>query len=173
MANHANNSSNPNNGNEVNNIPPPPIVEVLYYMICQIQDQNRKLIAEMEVMNWENARRENEASSHHHSDDPTQNDEEDNSRHTDGKNEMYHTATTLGLLVYSGPFSEFIRFVALLDNFKLPTTLRPYNVTRDPQVHVTILKSMMLVNRATNSFLCRTFSTFLEKAALLWFLHYL
>ena len=47
--------------------------------------------------------------------------------------------------------------------------LKPYDGTRDPQVHVTMFKSIMLFNKASDPFLCRTFITFLEKAALLWF----
>ena len=48
--------------------------------------------------------------------------------------------------------------------------LKSYDGTRDPQVHVTMSESMMLVDRASDPFLYRTFLTFLEKAALLWFL---
>ena len=53
--------------------------------------------------------------------------------------------------------------IALPENFQLSTTLKPYNGTRDPQVHVTMFKSMMLVNGASDPFLYRTFPTFLEK----------
>ena len=42
----------------MNNIPQPPSMEGLYQMIQQLQDQNRKLSAEMAAMNQENSRRE-------------------------------------------------------------------------------------------------------------------
>ena len=51
MAEHANNQHNPHNGNKANNIPLSPTVEGLYQMICQLQDQNKKLLAQMEAMN--------------------------------------------------------------------------------------------------------------------------
>ena len=59
--------------------------------------------------------------------------------------------------------------VAFSENFQLLATLKPYDGTGDPQVHVTMFMSMMLVNGASDPFLCKTFPTFLEKAALLWF----
>ena len=76
---------------------------------------------------------------------------------------------TKGLPVYSAPLSEFIMFVALPNNFKLPMTLRPYDGNGDPQVHVTMFRSMMLVDGAIDPFFYWTFPTFLEKVALLWF----
>ena len=58
------NRHNPHNGNKTNNIPQPPTIEGLYWVICQLQDQNRKLLAQMVATNQENNRRENEASNH-------------------------------------------------------------------------------------------------------------
>ena len=55
---------------------------------------------------------------------------------------------------YSGPFLEFIIYVALPENFKFPMTLKSSDGTRDPQVHVTMFKSMMLVNGVSDPFLC-------------------
>ena len=124
----------------------------------------------MATMNQENNRRENKASSHQNNDDPTRDKEEDNNHNTRGREETFQTTTTQGLPIYSGLFSKFIMSVTLLENFKLPTILKSYDGTGDPQVHVTIFKSIMLVNGASDPFLCRTFPTFLEKVALLWFL---
>ena len=132
MANNANNLNNSNKGNKVNNIPPPPTVEGLYRMIHRLQDQNRKLMGQVEAMNWDNARKENEANSHQNNGDPTEIEEENNIKNTHGRIGTYQTTTTQGLPVYSGPFSEFIMSVAFLDNFKLLTTLRPYDGTGDP-----------------------------------------
>ena len=60
--------------------------------------------------------------------------------------------------------------IALLDNFKLHLTLRPYDGIGDSQVLVTIFIYIMLLNKVTNPFLCLVFPTFLEKPAVLWFL---
>ena len=119
-------------GNETSNIPQPPTMKGLYRMIHQLQDQNRKLLAQMAMMNQKNNRRENEASSHRNIDDPTRDIEEDNTHNTCGRKETYQTTITQGLLKYSGPFSEFIMFVALLENFKLLMTLKPYDGIGDP-----------------------------------------
>ena len=135
-------------------------------MIRQLQDQNRKLSAQMAAMN---SRRENEASTHQNNDDPIGDEEENNTHITRGKEETYQITTTQGLLIYSGPFSEFIMSIALSENFQLPTMLKPYDGIGDPQVHVTMFKSMMLVNGASDQFLCRTLPTFLQKTAFLWF----
>ncbi|QHO43568.1 uncharacterized protein [Arachis hypogaea] len=54
-------------------------------------------------------------------------------------------------------------------NFNLPTTLKPYEGTGDPNIHVTKFHSMMFLNSAFDPILCRYFPTFLDGATLLWF----
>ena len=154
MAEHANNIPPPNlqNGNEVNNIPPLPTMERLYWMIRQHQDQNKNVSAQMVAMNPENNRRQNEGSSHQNNDDPTGDEEENNTHNTRKKEETYLTTTTQGPSIHSGPFSKFIMFVALLKNFKLTTTLKPYDGTGLPQIHVTMFKYVMQVNKASVPF---------------------
>ena len=55
-----------------------------------------------------------------------------------GKVETYQTTTTQGPPIYSRSFSNYIMSMALPENFKLPTTLKLYDGTRNPQVHVTM-----------------------------------
>ena len=107
-------------------------------MIYQLQDQNRKLLAQIAAMNRENARRKNEASNHQYNGDLSGDEEENNTWNSHAKGETYETATTSGIPMYSGPLSEFIMSVAFQDNFKLPTTLKLYNGTEDLYVHVTL-----------------------------------
>ncbi|XP_016192703.1 uncharacterized protein LOC107633610 [Arachis ipaensis] len=54
-------------------------------------------------------------------------------------------------------------------NFTLPSTLKPYNGIGDPNVHVTKFQAMMFMNKDSDQILCRTFPTFLDGAALIWF----
>ncbi|XP_057734407.1 uncharacterized protein LOC130949794 [Arachis stenosperma] len=54
-------------------------------------------------------------------------------------------------------------------NFTLLMTLAPYKGIRDPKVHVTKFESMMFLNSDSDPILCRSFPTFLDGAALLWF----
>ena len=114
----------------------------------------------MAAMNWKNNRRKNEASRHRNNDNPTRNEEKNNTHNTHGREETYMMTTTQGPPIYSGPFSEFIMLMVLQENFQLPMMLKPYDETRDPYIHVTMFKSMMLVNEASDSFLCWTFPTF-------------
>ncbi|XP_025661145.1 uncharacterized protein [Arachis hypogaea] len=48
-------------------------------------------------------------------------------------------------------------------------TLTPYKGIGDPKVHVTKFESMMFLNSDCDPILCRSFPTFLDGAALLWF----
>ena len=123
----------------------------------------------MVAMHQENNRRKNEASIHRNNDDPIRDEEEYNTRDTRGREETIQTTTIKGPSIYFGLFSEFIILIALLENFQLPTTLKSYDETRDPQLHLTMFRSMTLVNGVSDPFLYKTFSTFLEKVALLWF----
>ena len=147
-------------------------MEGLYRMVRQLQDQNRKLSAQMVAMNRENNRRENEVSYYQNNDDPIGDEEKNNTHSTRQKEKTFKTTTTQGPSIYLGPFSEFNMSVTFPENFKLVTTLKPYNGTRDLQVHVTMFKSMILVNGVSDPFLCRTFPTFLERQLYCGFYHY-
>ncbi|XP_025703881.1 uncharacterized protein [Arachis hypogaea] len=54
-------------------------------------------------------------------------------------------------------------------NYTLPMTLTPYKGIGYPRVHVTKFESMMFLNSDSNPILCRSFPTFLDRVALLWF----
>ena len=68
-------------------------------------------------MNWENSRRENEASSHQNNDNPTGDEKKINTHNTRGREETYQITTTRGLPIYLRPFSEFIMSMVFLENF--------------------------------------------------------
>nr|XP_025628809.1 uncharacterized protein LOC112722039 [Arachis hypogaea] len=69
----------------------------------------------------------------------------------------------------ANPFSEEIMSFKMPQNFTLPMTLAPYKGIGDPKVHVTKFESMMFLNSDSDPILCRSFPTFLDGAALLWF----
>ncbi|XP_016194976.1 uncharacterized protein LOC107635942 [Arachis ipaensis] len=48
-------------------------------------------------------------------------------------------------------------------------TLNPYVGIGDPNIHVTKFHTMMFLNKEFDPILCRTFPTFLDGAALIWF----
>ncbi|XP_025680871.1 uncharacterized protein [Arachis hypogaea] len=54
-------------------------------------------------------------------------------------------------------------------NVTLPSTLKPYQGIGNPNVHVTKFHAMMFMNKESGSILWRTFPTFLDEAALIWF----
>ncbi|XP_057747080.1 uncharacterized protein LOC130966309 [Arachis stenosperma] len=67
------------------------------------------------------------------------------------------------------PFSEEIMSFKMPKNFTLPMTLTPYKGIGDPKIHITKFESIMLLNSDSDPILCRSFPTFLDGAALLWF----
>nr|XP_025629568.1 uncharacterized protein LOC112722645 [Arachis hypogaea] len=69
----------------------------------------------------------------------------------------------------ANPFSEEIMSYKMPQNFTLPMTLTSYKGIGDPKVHVTKFDSMMFLNSDCDPILCRSFPTFLDGAALLWF----
>ncbi|XP_025616988.1 uncharacterized protein [Arachis hypogaea] len=69
----------------------------------------------------------------------------------------------------NNPFSKEIMSFKMPKNFTLPMTLAPYKGIGDPKIHVTKFESMMFLNSNSDPILCRSFPTFLDGAALLWF----
>ena len=126
------NQHDQHNGNEVHSISQPSTMEGLYRMVRQLQDQNKKLSAQMVAMNRENSRRENKASYYQNNDDPIGDEEKNNTHSTRQKEKTFKTITTQGPSIYMGPFSEFNMSMTFPENFKLLTILKPYNGTRDP-----------------------------------------
>ncbi|XP_057755287.1 uncharacterized protein LOC130974415 [Arachis stenosperma] len=56
-------------------------------------------------------------------------------------------------------------------HFTLPSSLEPYKEIGDPRAHIKKFQSMMFFNGPNNDHvLCRAFPTYLDRAALLWFL---
>ncbi|XP_057760916.1 uncharacterized protein LOC130981340 [Arachis stenosperma] len=82
------------------------------------------------------------------------------------KTEKTHVRTTRR---QNNPFSEEIMSFKMPKNFTLPMTLTPYKGIGDPKIHVTKFESMMFLNSDSDPILCRSFPTFLDGAALLWF----
>ncbi|XP_016191505.1 uncharacterized protein LOC107632324 [Arachis ipaensis] len=73
-------------------------------------------------------------------------------------------------LTLDNPFSEEITNFKMPKNFVLPNSLEPYKGIGDPRAHIKKFQSMMFFNGANNEpILCRSFPTYLDGAALLWF----
>nr|XP_025616508.1 uncharacterized protein LOC112708794 [Arachis hypogaea] len=72
-------------------------------------------------------------------------------------------------LTISNPFLEDIVKFQMPKNFVLPTMLKSYEGFGDPCIHLTKFQSMIFFNSAAGPILCRSFSTFLDGAALFWF----
>ncbi|MED6113901.1 hypothetical protein PIB30_075179 [Stylosanthes scabra] len=71
--------------------------------------------------------------------------------------------------IKKGPFKDEIMKFTMSTNSTLPTTLKPYDGSGDPKIHVTKFENMMLINGSSDPTLCRLFPTFLGGVALLWF----
>ncbi|XP_016191759.1 uncharacterized protein LOC107632606 [Arachis ipaensis] len=93
---------------------------------------------------------------------------DDNDEHT---SEAKHTIPTPLKTVtkITNPFTKEAMSFQMFKNFTLSMTLKPYVGIGDPNIHVTKLYIMMFMNKESTLILCRTFPTFLDGAALIWF----
>ncbi|XP_015941710.1 uncharacterized protein LOC107467185 [Arachis duranensis] len=74
-------------------------------------------------------------------------------------------------LTLDNPFSEKITNYQMPKHFTLPSSLEPYKGIGDLRAHIKKFQFMMFINRPNNEpVLCRAFPTYLDGAALLWFL---
>ncbi|XP_057746472.1 uncharacterized protein LOC130965728 [Arachis stenosperma] len=94
---------------------------------------------------------------------------DNNDEHT---SETKHTITKVTKTTTkkrTNPFAKEVMSFEMPQNFTLPSTLKPYNGIGDPNVHVTKFQAMMFMNKDSDPIICRTFPTFLDGAALIWF----
>ncbi|MED6120018.1 hypothetical protein PIB30_017041 [Stylosanthes scabra] len=62
--------------------------------------------------------------------------------------------------VKKGTFKDEIRKFGMPANFTKPTTLKPYDGSGAPKIHVTKFENMMLLNGSSDLMLCRSFPIF-------------
>ncbi|XP_072056251.1 uncharacterized protein [Arachis hypogaea] len=67
-----------------------------------------------------------------------------------------------------GPFTEEVMNFELPKRFTLPLTLTPYDGLRDPRKFLKKFRSIMIVNGASDTVLCRCFPNYLDGPALDW-----
>ncbi|XP_025632199.1 uncharacterized protein [Arachis hypogaea] len=83
--------------------------------------------------------------------------------------EPHETIPPKEKLTLDNLFSEGVMSFQMLKNFVLPAGLKLYEGFGDPRVHIKKFQSMIFFNGAFDLVLCRSFSTYLDSAALLWF----
>ncbi|XP_057730254.1 uncharacterized protein LOC130945562 [Arachis stenosperma] len=95
-------------------------------------------------------------------------DKDNNDEHT---SETKHTIPNppKTMTKRTNPFTKEVISFEMPKNFTLPTTLKPYQGIEDPNIYVTKFHTMMFMNKKSDPILCRTFPTFLDGAALIWF----
>ncbi|XP_057734663.1 uncharacterized protein LOC130950136 [Arachis stenosperma] len=94
---------------------------------------------------------------------------DNNDEHTSETKHTIPKATKITTKKRTNPFAKEVTSFEMPQNFTLPSTLKPYNGIGDPNVHVTKFQAMMFMNKDSDPILCRTFPTFLDGAALIWF----
>ncbi|XP_057730587.1 uncharacterized protein LOC130945914 [Arachis stenosperma] len=94
---------------------------------------------------------------------------DNNDEHTSKTKHTIPKATKTTTKKRTNPFAKEVMSFEMPQNFTLPSTLKPYNGIGDPNVHVTKFQAMMFMNKDSDPILCRTFPTFLDGAALIWF----
>ncbi|XP_015960908.1 uncharacterized protein LOC107484875 [Arachis duranensis] len=93
---------------------------------------------------------------------------EDNDEHS-SETKQTTPKTTMTIVKRTNPFTKSVMNFKMPENLTLPSTLKPYQGIGDPNVHVTKFYTMMFMNKESDPILCRTFPTFLDGAALIWF----
>ncbi|XP_057756244.1 uncharacterized protein LOC130975463 [Arachis stenosperma] len=93
---------------------------------------------------------------------------EDNNEHS-SETKQTTPKTTKTIVKRTNPFTKSVMNFKMPENLTLPSTLKPYHGIGDPNVHVTKFYTMMFMNKESDHILCRTFPTFLDGAALIWF----
>ncbi|XP_057746624.1 uncharacterized protein LOC130965883 [Arachis stenosperma] len=98
--------------------------------------------------------------------------EEGNSKgSTQGRAELIGVNSPKEKLTLDNPFSEEITNFQMPKHFTLPSSLELYKGIGDPRAHIKKFQSMMFFNGPNNDpVLCRAFPTYLDGAALFWFL---
>ncbi|XP_072064520.1 uncharacterized protein [Arachis hypogaea] len=93
---------------------------------------------------------------------------EDNDKHT-SETRQTTPKTTKTIIKRTNPFTKEVMSFKMPENLTLPSTLKPYQGIGGPNIHITKFYAMMFMNKEFVPILCRTFPTFLDGAALIWF----
>ncbi|XP_057719180.1 uncharacterized protein LOC130933569 [Arachis stenosperma] len=147
---------------------PPPSLSELMRMVAELQQANQRMADENQIMAAQIAEL-----NHDHNDDRQERDEEHQSQPTHvsetTQHEKQHPEDEKEEPEdFVGPFTEEVMSFELPKRFTLPLTLTPYDGLGDPKKFIKKFRSIMIVNGASDTVLCRCFPNYLDGPALDW-----
>ncbi|XP_016164209.1 uncharacterized protein LOC107606690 [Arachis ipaensis] len=152
---------------------PPPSLSELIRMVAELQQANQRMADENQIMAAQIAELNHARIEHNDAHRQQAEDEEHQSQPT----HVSETARREGQQPEDekeesddpvGPFTEEVMNFELPKRFTLPLTLMPYDGLRDPRKFLKKFRSIMIVNGASDTVLCRCFSNYLDGPALDW-----
>ncbi|XP_072064465.1 uncharacterized protein [Arachis hypogaea] len=152
---------------------PPPSLSELMRMVAELQQANQRITDENQIMAAQIAELNHVRIEHN---DTHHQQLEDNEHHF----QPSHVSETIRADVIHpedekeesdelvGPFTEEVMNFELPKRFTLPLTLTPYDGLGDPKKFLKKFRSIMIVNGASDTVLCRCFPNYLDGPALDW-----
>ncbi|XP_072066687.1 uncharacterized protein [Arachis hypogaea] len=151
---------------------PPPSLSELMRMVAELQQANQRIADENQIMAAQIAELNHVRTEHN---DAHHQQPEDDEHHSPS-----HVSETIRADVIHpedekegtddlvGPFTKEVMNFELPKRFTLPLTLTPYDGLGDPKKFLKKFRSIMIVNGASDTVLCRCFSNYLDGPALDW-----
>ncbi|XP_015940107.1 uncharacterized protein LOC107465645 [Arachis duranensis] len=150
---------------------PPPSLSELMRMVAELQQANQRMADENQIMaaqiaELNHARIEHDdahqAEDEEHQSQPTHVSETAGNEGQQPEDEKEESEDAVG------PFTEEVMNFELPKRFTLPLTLTPYDGLGDPRKFIKKFRSIMIVNGASDTVLCRCFPNYLDGLALDW-----
>ncbi|XP_072071889.1 uncharacterized protein [Arachis hypogaea] len=152
---------------------PPPSLSELMRMVAELQQANQRMADENQIMSAQIAELNHARIEHNDAHRQQAEDEEHQSQPTHVSETAQHEEQqpddekeeSEDLV---GPFTEEVMNFELPKRFTLPLTLTPYDGLGDPRKFIKKFRSIMIVNGASDTVLCRCFPNYLDGPALDW-----
>ncbi|XP_072060402.1 uncharacterized protein [Arachis hypogaea] len=150
---------------------PPPSLSELMRMVAELQQANQRMADENQIMAAQIAELNHDRIEHN--DARQEGDEEHQSQPTHVSETTQHGEQQPNDEKEEpedsvGPFTEEVMSFELPKRFTLPLTLTPYDGLGDPKKFIKKFRSIMIVNGASDTVLCRCFPNYLDGPALDW-----
>ncbi|XP_025611902.1 uncharacterized protein [Arachis hypogaea] len=150
---------------------PPPSLSELMRMVAELQQANQRMADENQIMAAQIAELNHVRIEHGNA------HQEEDGEHQSQPSHVSETARNEEQQPHDekeesedavGPFTEEVMNFELPKRFTLPLTLTPYDGLGDPKKFIKKFRSIMIVNGASDTVLCRCFPNYLDGPTLDW-----
>ncbi|XP_072076838.1 uncharacterized protein [Arachis hypogaea] len=145
---------------------PPPSLSELMRMVAELQQANQIMAAQIAELN--HVRIEHNGAHHQQPEDNEHHSQPSHVSETVQANEVQPEDEKEESDELVGPFTEEVMNFELPERFTLPLTFTPYDRLGDPKKFLKKFRSIMIVNGASDTVLCRCFPNYLDGPALDW-----